>query len=72
MATKTQAELEEQLRVHEAEMAKHAEEGKELKDLNVFDVLRPGWRKAIEDGSIDWDDLLGRLDEARATALRLR
>lgn len=67
-----QAELEAKLKANEEEQAALAADQKRFAEFKVFGFLTTGWVKAIKVGSVDWDDLIARLETALATAQRMR
>ena len=65
----TQVELEAALQKNEDERAKLRDDlAAERRDMQAFGILVRGWVKKIEDQTIDWDELIDRLDLARKVA----
>lgn len=67
-----QAELEAKLKANEEALKANEKEMAHSADLAMFGLLTRGWVKAIEGGTVDWDDLIARLETASATAQRMR
>jgi hypothetical protein len=64
-----QRDLEEKLARNERELARlQAARASERETFEAFGFLRTEWFRAIENGTVDWADLIARLEAALAAA----